>query len=266
MSFEVAATAYDRFMGRFSTPLGAVFAEWALADWAFDGAPTGSAWADAAADALDVGCGPGALTEVLAMRLGAASVAAVDPSRPFVEAARERMPGVHVVEAPAEALPFDDGSFGAAFAQLVVHFMTDPAAGVAEMRRVTRPGGVVALNVWDFENHRAPQSLFFRALLEVMPEADDEVARAGARRGQLAELLSGAGCSHVQQSELAVSIEFPSFADWWEPYTLGVGPAGAQLARLDEKTRDAVRRRCEELLPSGAFSIRAVAWAAKGTA
>ena len=174
-----------------------------------------------AAAALDVGCGPGALTEVLSLRLGAGAVTAVDPSRPFVEAARERMPGVRVVEAPAEALPFADGTFGAAFAQLVVHFMADPAAGIAEMRRVTRPGGMVALNVWDFENHRAPQSLFFRALLEVMPDADDEVARAGARRGQLAELLSVAGCADVEQSELAVSIEFASFADWWEPYTLG---------------------------------------------
>jgi len=262
MSFEVAATAYDQFMGRFSKPLAAAFADWAFADRAF----ADRADADPAATALDVGCGPGALTEVLAVRLGAASVTAVDPSRPFVEAARERMPAVHVVEAPAEALPFDDGSFGAVFAQLVVHFMTDPARGITEMRRVTRPGGVVALNVWDFENHRAPQSLFFRALLEVMPDADDEVARAGARRGQLAELLRGAGCADVEQSELAVSIRFASFEDWWEPYTLGVGPAGAQLARLDNETRDAVRRRCEELLPSGAFSIDAVAWAAKGTA
>ncbi|MGC5172419.1 class I SAM-dependent methyltransferase [Microbacterium sp. DT81.1] len=254
MSFEVAATAYDRFMGRFSRPLGGAFVE-----WAFTGA-------DAAVSALDVGCGPGALTEVLAARLGAASVTAVDPSPQFVAAARERMPGVRVLEASAEALPFEDGSFEAAFAQLVVHFMSDPAAGIGEMRRVTRPGGVVAANVWDFQNQRAPQSLFFRALRDVMPDVDDEVTRAGARRGDLAALLTGAGCAGVEQSELSVSVEFASFADWWEPYTLGVGPAGAQLARLDAQTREAVRRRCAELLPDGPFRIDAVAWAAKGTA
>ena len=255
MSFQVAATAYDRFMGRFSKPLAVTFADWVFANGA-----------DATATAIDVGCGPGALTEVLVARLGAASVTAADPSAPFAAAARERMPGVEVVEAPAEALPFDDGAFGAAFAQLVVHFMTDPEAGVAEMRRVTRPGGPVALAVWDFENHRAPQSLFFRALLGEMPGADDEVARAGARRGQLAALLAGAGCTGVEDAELAVSIEFASFEDWWEPYTLGVGPAGAQLARLDEGKRDGVRRRCEQLLPEAPFRIEAVAWSAKGIA
>lgn len=252
MSFEVAATAYDRFMGRFSGPLAVAFADWALPD--------------AAATAVDVGCGPGALTEVLAARLGAASVAAADPSPPFVAAARERMPGVTVVQASAEELPFADEAFDAAFAQLVVHFMRDPSAGIAEMRRVTRPGAAVAVNVWDFENHRAPQSLFFRALLEVLPDADDEVARAGARRGQLAGYLAGAGCGSVEEAELEVSVEFASFSQWWETYTLGVGPAGAQLAQLDDDAQDAVRARCQELLPRAPFRIDAVAWAAKATA
>ena len=176
------------------------------------------------------------------------------------------MPGVEVVEAPAEALPFDDGAFDAAFAQLVVHFMTDPEAGMAEMRRVTRPGGPVALAVWDFENHRAPQSLFFRALLEV----DARRRRRGGARGcppRAARRTAGRGRMHRRRgAELAVSIEFASFEDWWEPYTLGVGPAGAQLARLDEGKRDAVRRRCEQLLPEAPFRIEAVAWSAKGIA
>ena len=98
---------------------------------------------------LDVGCGPGALTSELVARVGAVNVVAVDPSVMFVEAARSRHPGVDVRQAAAERLPFTDDEFDAALAQLVVHFMTDPVAGLTEMARVTRPEGVVAACVWD---------------------------------------------------------------------------------------------------------------------
>ena len=98
---------------------------------------------------LDVGCGPGALTAELVRRLGPGSVSAVDPSEPFVAAARERHPGVDVQRASAEELPFEDQEFDAALAQLVVHFMADPVAGLREMARVTREQGVVAACVWD---------------------------------------------------------------------------------------------------------------------
>jgi ubiquinone/menaquinone biosynthesis C-methylase UbiE len=250
MSFNVAATAYDRFMGRFSRPLASVFADWLeLRD---------------GARALDVGCGPGALTEVLADRLGADSVTGVDPSEPFVEAARQRLPGVTVMHASAEALPFDDGTFDLTVAQLVVHFLTDPREGVAELRRVTRRGGMIGLSVWDFEGGRAPQSLFFRALREVVPEADDETGRAGARRGDLVALLREAKCHDIDEAELDVEVESASFHDWWEPYTLGVGPAGAQFAQLSESERRAVRERCLDLLGEWPITTRATAWAAKG--
>ena len=251
MSFHVAATAYDRFMGRFSRPLSTEFADWLdLRE---------------GQKALDVGCGPGALTEVLADRLGAASVTGVDPSEPFVDAARERLPGVRVVQASAESLPFDDGVFDRTVAQLVVHFMADPPAALREMRRVTRERGVVGVNVWDFEGGRAPQSMFFTALLSVVPDADDEVGRTGARRGELAALLRDAGCQDVDEAELAVTVTSPSFEEWWEPYTLGVGPAGAQLAKLGEEARADVRERCRELLGDGPIDTTATVWAAKGT-
>ncbi|MFL5647494.1 MAG: class I SAM-dependent methyltransferase, partial [Chloroflexota bacterium] len=137
MSFDVAAEAYDRFMGRYSAQLSSQMAD--LAGVAI------------AQRVLDVGCGPGALTAELVKRVGAPDrVAAVDPSEPFVAAARARNPGVAIERATAEHLPFDDGRFDAALAQLVVHFMSDPVAGLAEMARVTRPGGVVAACVWDF--------------------------------------------------------------------------------------------------------------------
>ena len=250
MSFDVAATSYDRFMGRFSRPLSVEFADWV-------GVRPGQA-------ALDVGCGPGALTEVLSDRLGAASVAAVDPSEPFVAAIRERLPDVVVMQASAEQLPFGDQTFDIAVAQLVVHFMTDPLLGVTELRRVTRTGGVVAVNVWDFEGGRSPHSTLFAALVSVVPDADDEAGRVGARRGDLAALLQQAGCRDIEQAELEVTVTSPTFEDWWEPYTLGVGPAGAQLAALDAATRESVRRRCRELFESGPITTTATAWAAKG--
>ena len=251
MSFRVSSTAYDRFMGRFSRPLSVEFADWLRLQ---------KGWA-----ALDVGCGPGALTEVLAARLGAASVTGVDPSESFIAAIRERLPEVAVVQASAEALPFEDESFDLAVAQLVVHFMSDPVAGAAELRRVTRPGGTIALNVWDFEGGRAPQSTFMSALKSVVPQADDEVGRAGTRRGELAALLQDAGCRDIAQTELTVTVTSPTFEDWWEPYTLGVGPAGAQLLALDPERRNAVRERCRALLGSGPVHSTATAWAAKGT-
>jgi ubiquinone/menaquinone biosynthesis C-methylase UbiE len=128
--FTVAAEAYDRFMGRYSVPLAPGFCEFSQIA--------------AGQRVLDVGCGPGALTAELVGRLGPAGVSAVDPSEPFVEAARERHPGVDVRRATAEQLPFADDGFDAALAQLVVHFMTSPLEGLGEMARVTRPGGVIA--------------------------------------------------------------------------------------------------------------------------
>lgn len=137
MAFDVPAEAYDRFMGRYSALLSAPFAD-------FAGVHPGQR-------ALDVGCGPGALTAELVRRLGAEAVAAVDPSAPFVLAARERHPQVDVREAVAEDLPFPDSSFDIALAQLVVHFMSDPLVGLGEMLRVVRPGGIVAASVWDLD-------------------------------------------------------------------------------------------------------------------
>ena len=142
MTFVVAAESYDRFMGRYSVQLGPQLAT-------FAGVIAGMR-------ALDVGCGPGALTSVLVDRVGADQVSAVDPSPPFVEAVRARYPGVTVLQASAESLPFPDRAFDAAIAQLVVHFMADPVAGLAEMARVTRPGGVVAASVWDHAGGLGP--------------------------------------------------------------------------------------------------------------
>jgi SAM-dependent methyltransferase len=250
MSFDVAADAYDRFMGGWSRPLSAPFAD-------FAGVVAGQR-------AVDVGCGPGNLLAELETRLGAGSVAAVDPSSSFVAAARARHPGVDVREASAEALPYPDATFDAALAQLVVHFMTDPVAGLREMARVTRPGGVVAACVWDHGSGRGPVSLFWRAARELDPGANDEGALAGARSGHLVELLGAAGLNEVVGSELSVSRDFASFEAWWEPYTRGVGPAGGYVSGFAPERQAELRERCRSMLPDGSFTLTAVAWAARG--
>ena len=252
MTFEVAADAYDRFMGRHSAQLSPQLAS-------FGGVQEGDR-------ALDVGCGPGALTAELVRRLGASAVSAVDPSEAFVAAARDRFPGVDVQRASAEQLPFDDSSFAAALAQLVVHFMVDAVAGLSEMRRVTVSGGTVAACVWDHLGERTPLAKFWQAARELDPGVSDESGLAGAREGHLGELFADAGLTSVQETTLASSVRFASFDVWWEPFTLGVGPAGVYAAALDEPARAELQARCRELLPAAPFTVDSAAWAARGTA
>lgn len=248
--FSVAAEAYDRFMGRYSMPLAPRFGE----------------FAGVAAEqrVLDVGCGPGALTTELVRRLGPSAVSAVDPSEPFVAAARERHPGVDVRHGSAEELPFPDGGFDASLAQLVVHFMADPVRGLGEMARVTRPGGVVAACVWDHAGGEGPLSPFWAAARELDPEVEDESDLAGTRRGHLGELFREAGLQEVEETALSVSVEHGSFDAWWEPLTFGVGPAGAYLSQLDPERQARLRELCREALPEGSLTARA--WAARGRA
>ena len=250
MSFEVSADSYDRFMGRFSEPLAVAFAR--------------SVGLSAGQRALDVGCGPGAFTAVLVRALGADRVCAVDPSAQFVEAARARLPGVDVRRASAEELPFDDDAFDVTAAQLVVHFMTDPVAGLREMARVTRPGGVVAASVWDHGGGRGPLSAFWEAVRSLDPDNQGEARLAGVAEGELVQLFERAGVTAVQQERLTVESTFASFEEWWLPYTLGVGPAGAYVAGLDPEVRERVRARCAERLPDPPFEISASAWIATG--
>lgn len=251
MSFDVAASAYDRFMGRYSKVLSPVFAD-------FAGVRVGQR-------VLDVGCGPGALTTELVHRLGPASVAAVDPSEPFVAAARERHPGVDVRRSSAEEIPHPDGEFDVAMAQLVVHFMRDPVVGLTEMARVTQPGGFVAACVWDFAGERAPISAFWQAAREVDVEVHDESHLAGAREGHLGDLFAGVGLLEVEETALLVTVQHETFDDWWEPFELGVGPAGAYLALLAPADRAALRERCGAILPPPPFTMTTAVWAARGS-
>lgn len=252
MGFEVTAAAYGSFMGRFSEPLAPAFAEEA-------GVSPGQR-------VLDVGAGPGALTAVLVEVVGADRVSAIDPSQSFVAALQERLPGVDARAGGAEALPWEDDSFDAALAQLVVHFMSDPVAGLREMGRVTRPGGTVAACVWDHAGGGGPLSLFWDAVHELDPLAGGERGLAGAREGHLAELFEEAGLTDVSSAALSVDVEFSSVDDWWEPFTYGVGPAGAYVADLDETGRETLKAECARRLPDGPFTLTASAWVATGRA
>ena len=250
MSFEVTADAYMRFMGQYSEPLAPRFADLA---GIHDGQRV-----------LDVGCGPGALTAELVNRVGAASVSAVEPSASFAAAVRQRLPGVEVRESAAEQLPFPDGTFDAALAQLVIHFMADPVQGLREMRRVTSPGGTVAACVWDHAGGRGPLAAFWSAVRELDPAAEDESGLAGVREGHLAELFSQAGLDRTSVTTLTVRIRHASFDHWWQPFTLGVGPAGGYVASLAPDRRAELREQCRRLLPAGPVEITAAAWAVSG--
>jgi len=252
MTFDVDAAAYDGFMGRYSRLLSPQMADLA-------GVKSGQ-------HVLDVGCGPGALIEELAARVGPEHVVAVDPSESFVAAARTRAPGVEVLHASAEALPLADDTFDTALAQLVVHFMADPIKGISEMARVTRPGGVVAACVWDHAGGRTPLGLFWAAARQLDADVHDESRLAGARRGHLGELFAAAGLREVDEVTLSIEAVHRDFNEWWEPFTAGVGPAGAYLASLDATGRAALRENCRAMLPDGPVVLTAAAWAARGLA
>ena len=141
--------------------------------------------------------------------------------------------------------------------------MADPVSGLREMGRVTREGGVVSACVWNHAGDDGPLSPFWKVVSE-LDDAPDESALAGSREGHLAELFSAAGLRDVQDGDVSVRVEHATFEDWWEPYTLGVGPAGAYVAGLDPERRVALRERCREALPEPPFSLTARAWAARG--
>jgi SAM-dependent methyltransferase len=250
--FDVGADAYDQFMGRYSRQLSGPLADLA-------GVRRGQR-------ILDVGCGPGALTAELVARLGVAGVAAVDPSESFVVAARARNPGVEVLQASAEHLPFPDRSFDGAIAQLVVHFMSDPVAGLVEMARVTRRDGVVAACVWDHGAGQGPLSQFWEAAHVFDPGVEDESNLAGSQEGHLAELFEAAGLRKIRATALSASLEHPSFEAWWDLFTLGVGPAGSYVSNLSAERQADLRETCRKMLPTGPFVLTARAWTVRGLA
>jgi SAM-dependent methyltransferase len=251
MSFDVSGDAYDRFMGRYSQELAPVFAD-------FAGIKPGLT-------ALDVGCGSGVLTGELARRLGPERVAAVDPS-PLIDACAARVPGADVRRGPAEALPWPDASFDAALSQLVIHFLDDPVVGVAEMRRVVRPGGLVAACSWDFPAMQLLRT-FWDSVRHLDPSAPGE-ALPYATLDRLVKLCDEVGLEDVDTAALEVSSRYEDFDELWGTFLLGVGPAGKYCVSLDPEAQQAVRDEYRSRVgdPSSSFALTATAWAVRGVA
>ena len=247
------APAYQAFMGRYSDLLAPNFA-------AAGGITAGQR-------VLDVGCGAGALTTVLAELVGADHLAGIDPSEPFVAAARERVPGADLRVGPAEALPFEDGSFDAAVSQLVFHFVDDPAQAVAEMRRATREGGTVAACVWDMTGGMTMLRSYWDAARSVDATAPDEIERFGGHPGQLAALWREAGLHDVVDEPITVAASYRDFDELWSGFLGGVGPIGAHVQSLDDAKRVELAAALRERVGArdGPFELTARAWCAVGT-
>jgi SAM-dependent methyltransferase len=254
-TFRTSADAYDRHIGRYGSDLA--------------GALISASGVRLGQRALDVGCGPGALTAALAELLGAERVAAVDPSEPFAEACASRVAGVRVEVAPAEALPFGDGSFDATMSQLVVNFMSDAVAGVREMRRVTRPGGTVAAAVWDYAGEMTLLRRFWDAATALDPAAaslDEGRSMPYCQPDELRRLWGDAGLQEVTTSAITVEAGYSGFDDLWRPLETGVGPSGAYAAALPPEPRAGLREEFRRRLNvgDGPFRLAARAWCVVG--
>jgi SAM-dependent methyltransferase len=251
MAFDAAAEQYDRFMGRYTPLLATEMAERA-------GVTSGMR-------VVDVGCGPGGLVSELCSRVGAPNVAGIDPAPKFVAACAERNPGADIRVGGAEELPWADASFDAALSSLAVGFFRDTDAGIAEMVRVTMPGGVVSACMWDIaDGGMSMLRIFWAAARTVRPDVVGESAMPGTSGGDLVDRFRRAGLGSVSGDPIVVSVAYADFDDMWEPLTYGIGPSGGFLVSLPGSEQDAVRAACRSQLPDGSFTLDARAWYAQG--
>ncbi|WP_233288509.1 class I SAM-dependent methyltransferase [Streptomyces calvus] len=252
-----AGAAYERYMGRWSRRVAEQFVAWLDAD-------EGLRW-------LDVGCGAGGLTAVVAARCRPRTVVGVDRSENFVAHARaSASPHAHFVVADAMALPVRDETCDAVVSGLVLNFLPSPAAAVARMARATRPGGMVAAYVWDYAEGMGFLRRFWDAAIAVDPAAAtlDEGRRFPVCRPEaLRAVWSGAGLEDVSVVPVEVPTVFTDFADLWDPFLTAQGPAPGYVAALDPGDRERVRDALSATVPpqaDGSVALTALAWAVRG--
>jgi SAM-dependent methyltransferase len=254
----VGGDAYEGYVGRWSRLVAAEFVDWLAV------APA-SSW-------VDVGCGTGALTETILRQAAPVAVTGVDPSASFIREARARVadPRSTFADASADSIPLASGSVDAAVAGLVLNFVPDVAAALAEMRRVVRAGGTVAGYVWDYAGRMELMRLFWDAAIALDPAA--AAAHEGSRfplcaPEPLRAAFEAAGLDHVDVRPIDVPTVFTDFDDYWSPFLSGIAPAPGYAMSLDEAGRVALRERLRATLPTdagGAIRLTARAWAVRG--
>ena len=252
--------AYERFLGRWSRVLAGSFAEFARLPE--DGA------------ILDVGCGTGSLTLSLAERRRG-RVGGIDIAAPYIAFARDRPAAERADFAVGDAcnLPYADRHFAASLAQLALNFVPDPVLAVREMRRVVRPGGVVAATVWDFRGGLVYQRLFWDTAAGLDPAAGTARDRLFSSPLALPDGLPGlwwkAGLRGIERRSITIRMEYADFADYWEPLLGGQGPVGAYVIGLPPDRRRMIEARVRQSYlsgaPDGPRSLTATAWAVRGT-
>ena len=250
--------AYERLMGRWSPLLAAE-----LVAFAGSGADE---------DVLDLGCGTGSLALLLAERAAARRILGIDVAAAYIAYAAARCPDPRVSFKVGDALALDlpDRSVDRAFSLLALNFMAAPERAIAEMRRVTRPGGTVAAAVWDFAGGLVYQRIFWDTAAALDPEAARARARHYAspltRERELAIAFAAAGLSDVREAALTIRMRYADFADYWEPIRQAQGPVGDYTKRLGEERLAPLREALREAYccgrPDGPRSMAATAWAA----
>ncbi len=252
----VDAVAYERFMGRWSARLAPAFLDEL-------GMPEPQR-------VLDLGCGTGNLTRAVAERWPGCEVVGVDPSVAFVAAARKRAVSrggrVRFEVGGADALPLDDASVDAALALLVLTFVPDADRAVAQMQRVTRPGGVLAAAVWDYGARMQMLRTLWDAAARLDPTVvgQDEATMPLGRPGGLIDLWQRSGLDDVDGGRVTVTTRFEDFDDYWEPFLQGQGPAGVYVSGLPDAARAALRAELASTVGPGPFDLNATAWWVRG--
>ena len=247
---------YERYVGRWSRQVAPMFLSWL-------NIPAGRRW-------LDVGCGTGALCAAIMDRRSPASVAGVEPSEGFLKIARENLGGRAALhQGSAMAIPLGHASVDVVVSGLVLNFVPDPRAALAEMARVTGQGGTIAAYVWDYAGKMELMRFFWDAAVELDPDAAklDEGARFPLCRPEALEtLFAEAGLESVEVRPIDIQTRFTDFDDYWQPFLGGQGPAPAYAMSLDETARARLRDRIWERLPAevnGSISLMARAWATR---
>jgi trans-aconitate methyltransferase len=253
-----AGDAYERYMGRWSRRVAPVFARWV------DAAP-GARW-------IDIGCGTGILTSAVLAACEPAEIVGIDSSDVFLRSAVANVPDPRAVfrHGDAQAIAEPDGGFDAAVSGLVLNFLPDKEAAIREMARVVRPGGDVALYVWDYAGHMQVMRAFFDVATALDPKAaeyDDKVKAPICRPKPLMEILGRFGLCDVAVRAIDIPAAFDSFDDYWAPFLGGTGSAPKYCMSLDDAARERLKQEVRRRLPTGPdgeilLSVRA--WAAKG--